>query len=384
MVGWLQNLLPDLRDVLVRFSIAVLAALLTCLYLVNISSDMFSGGSVYLLTGSAAFLAAGAGHLLAEGRGTSRGVNIAIALVFAAAAGALEYDYDVFHTSALFLFAALVLGLMVAPFLRHGVEQGAVWLFSLRLGMAALLALIVGLVFAGGISAIMAGLDFLLGFHIDNQIYQKVWTIAVTFVGPVYGLSLVPRDLDAVINIEAHRGDLLERGVSVLVNYVMVPLAVIYALILHAYAAKTAFLGSLPKGEIGLIVSLFAVGGTATWLIGWPWREKGTALLKLFMRGWFWLLPIPVLLLLMAIWRRLSDYGVTPDRYGIALVAVWAVLVFGYLVWWRNRADLRAIIASAAALFLFASFGPQGANGLTASSQFGRLQALLERLGVLK
>ncbi len=54
-----------------------------------------------------------------------------------------------------------------------------------------------------------------------------------------------------------------------------------YALILHAYAVKIIVSGSLPKGQVATMVSIFAVAGTGAWLIAWPWRETGTRLLRL-------------------------------------------------------------------------------------------------------
>lgn len=379
-----KNIFPDLFEMLRRFPVAVLVTVILCVYLLVGGGSLFSSNYIPFLAGSAAFLAAGAGHLFAEGRGHSGLSGFGGAVLLSGFAAAVMYFNKSFQSSGLYFFTALQLILMLSPFLRRGVEQGAVWLFNLRLLLAALLALIVGLVFGGGMSAVLVGLDFLLGVKIDNRVYEDVWIVAVTLIGPIYGLSLVPENLNEEINMVAHKGNLLERGVSVLVNYVMVPLAGIYAFILHAYAAKIAFIGNLPKGEIGWIVSLFAIGGTATWLIGWPWRDTGTKLLRLFMRAWFWLLPIPVALLVMAVWRRVSDYGVTPDRYGIAIVAVWAVLVFAYLVWRRNRADMRMILSAAAILLLIGSFGPQGAYGLTGASQYERLQVLLTQVGVLK
>ena len=98
------------------------------------------------------------------------------------------------------------------------------------------------------------------------------------------------------------------------------------------------------------MVSIFAIGGTAAWLVAWPWREQGTRLLRLFMRGWFFLLIVPAILLGLAIWQRLTDYGVTPDRYGIALVAVWVAALVVYLAIRRNRADMRAILGAVGVL----------------------------------
>jgi hypothetical protein len=380
----MERFLPDVTQVLRRFPVAVLAAVMLCGYLLYTSSRYFFDGQAFPNALIAVFLAGGIGHLFAEGRKLGFVANALLAVTLAAVSAALVYFSSTFHTSMLFFFGGIALLLMVSPFLRNGVKQGAVWLFNLRLALAVGLAIIVGVVFGLGLSAVVAGLKFLLNINFGHDAYERIWVVATTLVGPLYGLSLVPKDLKEEIDLSAHHGSLLERGVSILVNYVMVPLALVYALILHAYAAKIAFLQSLPKGEIGLIVSLFAVGGTVTWLIGWPWREKGTALLHWFMRGWFWLLPVPAVLLAIAIWRRVTDYGVTPDRYGIALVAVWTAFVFAYLVWRRNRADMRAIVGSAAVLLLVGSFGPQGAFSTTAVSQVARLQVVLEKIGALK
>jgi hypothetical protein len=203
-------------------------------------------------------------------------------------------------------------------------------------------------------------------------------------VAPLYALSLVPRELNEEVDISPHTGSLLDRGISVLVNYIAVPVIAVYTLILHAYALKIVIEGELPEGQIGMMVTIFAIGGTATWLVAWPWREQGTKLLRIFMRSWFFLLIIPAVLLGLAIWRRLSDYGVTPDRYGIALVAVWVAALVVYLAVRRNRADMRAILGAVGILLVIGSVGPMGANGLTIKSQYGRLVALLEKAGVLK
>jgi Domain of unknown function (DUF4153) len=384
VMGLMERFLPDATQVLRRFPVAVLAAVMLCAYLLYHLGPLFFEGSVFQTTLTAAFFAGGAGHLFAEGCKVSHVVNVAIAAACGFFAASLFHFGGWFHAAPLFFFGGIVLALMIAPFLHPDVKQGTVWLFNVRLALAFGLAIVIGTVFGLGFSAVVEGLNFLFNAGFGRQAHERIWTVATLSVGPLYGLSLVPKDIEEEINLAAHQGSLLERGVSMLVNYVMVPLALVYALILHAYAAKIAFLQSLPKGEIGLIVSLFAVGGTVTWLIGWPWREKGTVLLRWFMRGWFWLLPVPAVLLAIAIWRRVTDYGVTPDRYGIALVAVWTAFVFAYLVWRRNRADMRMILGAAAVLLLGGSFGPQGAFSTTSLSQVARLQMVLEESGVLK
>ena len=378
----LERLVPDLSATLLRFPVPAAISLLLCGWLNIIGGNSDHDGRV--ATGAAAaFMAAGAFHLLAEGRELQRGLNWFLAFAAAIAVGLSGYLPAIFHTNTLFLFAGLLPLLMIAPFMRSGVSQGAIWLFNLRFGLAALLSAVVALLFALGLSAIVEALNTLFGAGIGD-LHEHIWFTAASLIGPLYGLSLMPRQLDEEVDIQPHTGSLLDRGISVLVNYVAVPVIAVYALILHAYAVKILIEGELPRGQIGIMVTIFAIGGTACWLIAWPWREQGTRLLRLFMRGWFFLLIVPTVLLAMAIWRRLVDYGVTPDRYGIALVAVWVAALVLYLAIRRNRADMRAILGAVGVLLVIGSVGPMGANGLTISSQFKRLVALLETNGVLK
>jgi hypothetical protein len=377
----LHRLVPDLSASLARFPIAALISVLVAIYanldIAEILSDGFSHGNQVYLGGAAAFIAALAGHYFAQSRKFGRPVELLIALLAAAIAGSLAYWDLELRSSHLFLFAGLLPLLMIAGFLRRDAKPGALWLFNLRFGLAALLAVIVGLIFAGGVSAILESLKFLFNVDIPWRSHEHVWATAVALIGPLYGLSLMPANLEEEVTLADTRDTLLERGVSVLVNYVMVPIAIIYTLILHAYAVKILLNQALPEGQIGLMVSIFALGGTATWLIAWPWRETGTFVLRFFMRYWFWFTIVPVVLLAMAIRERITTYGVTPDRYGIVIVAIWLALVTLYLAFRRNRADMRVLLGSFALLVLIGSVGPWGSNSVSIASQFSRLTSYL-------
>jgi hypothetical protein len=382
----IHGYLPEFVRIAARFPAAVLAALALFLYanVVLIGQSSGSWPEEHITAGIAAFLAGGSAHLFAETRGF--GVALNRLLAFATAligAGVLVYA-RVLDTSSAFLLGALGVGVFLAIGMKRGASQSSLWLFDFRILQAAALATITGLSFAGGLSAVAAGLDFLLGMDVPSSLYERIWSAGLIVVGPLFGLSLTPRHADDTPVLAVSGAGLLEHGAFVLVSYVLVPLVVVYAAILHAYALKVLWLNNLPRGEIGTLVTLFALGGTATWLIAWPWRETGGKLLQLFMRYWFWLIPVPAILLSIAITRRISDYGITPDRYAVALVAIWAVIVFAYLTIRRNTADIRVVLGSAAALLLVGSFGPLSANSLTIRSQIPRLEALLTEAGLLK
>jgi hypothetical protein len=382
LAGRLSRLVPDLSDTLTRFPIPALISVLIFIHAQLDIADIVSGGDepgnhVYL-GGAAAFVAAGAAHYFGQSRGLPKVAELALAALAAVIAGGLAYwDMD-FRTSHLFLFVGLVPLLMIAGFLRADAKQGALWLFNLRLGLAILLAIVVGLIFAGGVSAIIESLNFLFNVDIPWRAHEHVWAMAAALIAPVYGLALAPTRLDEEVTLASTRDTLIERGVSVLVNYVLVPIAVIYTIILHAYAVKILINGVLPEGQIGIMVSIFALGGTASWLIAWPWRETGTWLLRFFMRYWFWFTIVPAILLGVAIWTRIATYGLTPERYGVVVIALWLAIVTLYLAIRRNRADMRVLLGSFALLVLLGSAGPWGANRISIDSQFGRLARFLE------
>ena len=383
----LPRLIPDLSAMLARFPVPAIASVVLTVYahldIAKIVSDGMHAGNHVYLGGAAAFIAGGAAHYFAQGRGLGRAAEFGIAFAAAVLAAALAYFDAPLRTSHLFLFAGLVALLMIAGYLRRRAEQGALWLFNLRLWLAALLAIIVGLIFAGGISAILESLKFLFNIDLPRNVHEHVWATSAVLIAPLYGLALAPRDLDEEVEIAHSRDTLIERGVSVLVNYVMVPIAIVYAIILHAYAIKILIEGGLPRGQIGLMVTIFALGGTATWLIAWPWRDTGARLLRLYMWGWFWLTIIPAVLLILALWERISAYGVTPDRYGIGVIAIWLVIVTAYLAIRRNRADMRLLLGSLAILLLVGSVGPWGANSVSINSQFDRLVATFNKENLL-
>jgi hypothetical protein len=388
LVNRLARLLPDLAHTIARFPVPVVASVALCLYSNLEIAEVIQQepDEKFRVTAAlaATFFASGAVHLYAEATRAGNNAGLALALIAGAAAAMVGYSTPGFRTYELFLFPALILLIMIAPFLGSGARQPAIWLFNLRLGLAALLAVVVGVVFAAGLSAIIESLNFLFEIRLPNDLHEHIWTTAATLVAPIYGIALVPKSFDEEVDIADERGSLLERGVSVLVNYLLVPMVAVYALILHAYAIKVIVDGALPRGQVGTLVAGFALAGTGAWLVAWPWRDTGTRLLRWFMAGWFWLTIVPAILLAVAVWRRISDYGVTPQRYGLVIIGVWLAGLAIYLATWNRRADMRHILGSLAVLLLIGSFGPWGAVAVSVSDQFARLTALTESAKMLE
>ena len=173
------------------------------------------------------------------------------------------------------------------------------------------------------------------------------------------------------------------RAAAALVKFVAVPLLLVYTAILYAYAAKIALAWELPKGTLGAMVVGYLFVGAATLLLGYPSRETGGALVRLFWRYWVWLAALPVVLLFVAVSRRIADYGLTEQRYLMVLIGVWTLILAAFRIAQGARFDLRLLPGVLALLVLAAAFGPGGAIGLSVLSQKAELASILTAKGML-
>jgi Domain of unknown function (DUF4153) len=85
----------------------------------------------------------------------------------------------------------------------------------------------------------------------------------------------------------------------------------------------------------------------------------------------------------IAVSERISEYGVTPERYCLVLFALWMAAMVAYLGSARGRMDLRVIPASLAIGLVLSSFGLWGAAAISVRSQLAQLLNVLNRVNLL-
>jgi len=205
--------------------------------------------------------------------------------------------------------------------------------------------------------------------------------VAVTVFGifnSIYFLSKFP-----VLDYD----DQVERPLSaflVFTQFLLIPITIIYMIILYAYGIKILLDGQLPRGWIGHLSLWFSVIGVFTYLLNYlnP-RFSNRVFVRQFIRYFFIVLIVPAILLMISLFRRISDYGVTEERYALATIASWLVLViFLYgILRWRALKWLPISLSAAIAFGLFA--GPWSIFGATLNSQQGRLYDMMQSNGLL-
>src|SRR4029079_13440818 len=284
--------------------------------------------------------------------------------------------------NARLLVGSLILALTLAGHLGRRETNETFWLFNHRLWLGALLAGVGAGLLGAGLIAIHETIKLLFGLTLSRLAPEYILTVCFGIVAPVSFLAFAPRRFTDPITASELQ-DFTMRAAAALVKFVAVPLLLVYTAILYAYAAKIALAWELPKGTLRAMVVGYLFAGAAALLLGYPSRETGGALVRLFWRYWVWLAALPVVLLFVAVSRRIADYGLTEQRYLMVLIGVWALILAAFRLAQGARFDLRLLPGVAALLLLAASFGPGGAIGLSVLSQKAELASILASKGML-
>ncbi|OLO05889.1 DUF4153 domain-containing protein [Salinicola socius] len=382
---WRQRLreMASYREVLLRFPV-VIAWLMAATFVANLLIEEIGPADatwrvlVGLACAAAAALSATLGFEAVTRRREvigPRGRQLAAAI--AGACGfCLVWFQDALHTSTWLLAFALVALIPVAPYLAGGSGEAFRGLLG-RLTFALLLSAIGWSLLGGGISLVLVSLNLLFGLEVPFELYAHLAAMTALLLAPLFWLALIPRRFD--LAADCRLDTLSARAVSVLGEWVAAPLILVYAVILHVYAAKCLLVGALPSGQSGWLVSGFGICLVTVLVICRPFMRETRVLTGAFLRYWPWLLPVPLLLLTMAVTLRIGAYGVTPERYLLAALALVLAIIAALQSFPRWRGDIRPMAAIPVLAMLLASFGPQGAEWTSIRSQSERFLAIVEQ-----
>jgi len=211
------------------------------------------------------------------------------------------------------------------------------------------------------------------------SLYGNIVTVLGLFVAPVLWLSTIPKTSDFLPSF-ATVPDNVARAVGALAQFVATPLLFIYAGILLVYLVQILVTWTLPQNTISWMVLTCTFVGALNWLLLHPSFQHGKLLVRLYRAGWFWLMLPPLALYGIAVFVRVDDYGLTPERVLLLAGLVWAVLVtLTHIV---GLGDVRLIPALGAIVLALIAVGPLNFDRLTRADQGARLDALLEKAGV--
>ena len=269
------------------------------------------------------------------------------------------------------LSVALHLLAATLPYLGTTAQRGF-WQYNriqfLRFLTAALFA---GVLF-GGLAIALLAIDNLFGVRVDEDWYARMWIVIGLVFHPWFFLGGLPRDLNALEAREDYPG-----GIKVFAQFILIPVVTVYLMILTAYLVRVLVTRTWPSGWIGYLVSSVAAAGTLALLLVHPVRERSDSRWVDNYGRWFYVALLPsIAMLLMAIWLRVDQYGLTEPRYFLTIVALWLAGIALYYGFTGSR-NIRVIPTTLGALALLAFVGPWSAYSVSRLSQLTRLRHLL-------
>lgn len=320
--------------------------------------------------------------LVAERRGwntllvQAAGVLLIAAYGFTLPTNITSAPFAVTYRHLILLVSAHLL-VAFAPFIGDRDTSGF-WEYNktlfLRFAMAALFS---GVLFLG-LTVALASIDNLFGVHIKGERYFQLWLIMAGVFNTWFFLAGVPERLG-----ENGTATPYPKGLKVFTQYVLLPLVTVYVVILYAYAAKIILEWEWPQGWVSRLILGFSITGILSLLLVHPLKEMEEHRWIRMVWTWYYRLLVPlVVLLLLATFRRINEYGITESRYLGVVLACWLAGITLYFVFSRQK-NIKIIPTSLCIIGLGIAWGPWGAFGVAERSQQNRLESLLVRNGIL-
>lgn len=283
----------------------------------------------------------------------------------------ISFTRFVLFTVALHLLISFI------PFLSKGGVNGF-WQYNKVIFLRILTsALYTGVLYLG-LSLALLAIEKLFNWRIRGEIYLDLWILLSGIFNTWFFLAGIPENF-AELELKKE----YPKGLKIFTQYVLLPLITVYLLILYAYMFKIIINAQWLVGWVSYLVIGFSVGGILSLLLIYPVRnDENNKWILIFSRFFYFALFPLIILLFLAVKRRISDYGITEQRYFVLMLALWLLLIACYFLFSSSK-NIKLIPVSLCILALAASFGPWGAFSISLSSQKKHLSSLLQKYAML-
>ena len=277
--------------------------------------------------------------------------------------------------------AALFICGIFLPFFREK-DDIASWNFTLRMGVFAVLCTFACCIVSIGLVGLLWSIDRLFDISVDNRWNFTILTLMMLAVAPCIWLSRLPE------KSEKHdRKAQTWKFLSGIVRWLFLPLVLLYMAVLYVYVIRIAFLTELPRGGVCWMVNAFMLGLIAIVILLYPQQHASAGhpeeLRSFELRAMRWMpfLALPLLVLMsIAIGRRIMDYGITVNRLYMATLNLWFYGVCIGLILFRGH-RIHWIPLSFAALAFVTSSLPVNFYSITRHSILSKIERTLSEHG---
>lgn len=362
----LSDLLIDSKTVIKRFPISIILAVLGA----AIGIYTFNGNNVSVFVesllstiglGISLFLAIA---IFFENKTYSKlevivvhlSAVIFLVLIFFKLKIVKEFDLE---NSELLLFRYALMSHLLVSFLPYIGNKSNIgfWHYNRILFIRILLtglfiaALYLGL--AGALGAISALFDV----KFSATVFFDLWVILFGPVSVIFFCAGIPNDLKSL-----EENDEYSNVLRIFIQFVLIPLVLIYLVIMYSYFGKITLEMVLPKGFLTYFIHAMVVIGLLAFLLIFPYQTTSKSKIIQLYTKYFFMVLIPVVVFqFIGIFRRIGDYGFTEERY---LVLLTTILILTLILYFTVSKGKRILMIPLMIFYftVFSTFGISSSN----------------------
>lgn len=231
------------------------------------------------------------------------------------------------------------------------------------------LATAVWLLVFGLVAAILFTITTLFNVEFSDSFYSHFYTSLGIFTQPLFFLVFQQRQAKSEMT--------LNRIFEILVNFVLAPALMIFTVLLYAYVVQIIFEGVLPKGMLANITLPYLLGGLGVYALR---SICAKARWETFFKFYPYLSIVPIVLLWLAIDRRISAYAWTEQR--IYLVALATAITIAYAILTVPKIRQYRLISAVVIVAIFSMTWVVKPKEIAYQSQTERFEQLLTKLNL--
>ncbi|MHA6697731.1 DUF4153 domain-containing protein [Chryseobacterium sp. A321] len=284
---------------------------------------------------------------------------------------------DAFLLAGLFLLSHLLVSFVA--YLQEK-ESKSFWFYNKQLFLNVFLTGVFTFVLVGGVMLALLSVDKLFELNFDDSLYPKIFLFlsitGSTFIFLLFGSGGIQ---------ELEKPTPYPPALKFFTQLILIPLLLIYVVILYLYASKILIQWELPRGWVSYLILIYACVGQLALLLVHPLKnDLAKSWVKIFSRIFYFSLIPLLVLLFVALFTRILEYGYTEPRYFLLILSLWLTSVVGYFCI-KENASIKFIPLSLFAFGAFALFMPYlNAFSSAKRSQISELEKELSEAKVLK